>query len=111
MSANYCCRLSVLLKMSNSCLPRAKLRPAGVGRGDPNQDPYLPEPVGRIEFSLNPYKMLVVLHYLVNFGGSPQCSKSLLLSMLFDFLSYVHHGLALPDLQPVDTRDAESAAS
>eukprot|EP00485_Elphidium_margaritaceum_P004276 CAMPEP_0202695866 /NCGR_PEP_ID=MMETSP1385-20130828/9321_1 /ASSEMBLY_ACC=CAM_ASM_000861 /TAXON_ID=933848 /ORGANISM="Elphidium margaritaceum" /LENGTH=1764 /DNA_ID=CAMNT_0049351945 /DNA_START=35 /DNA_END=5329 /DNA_ORIENTATION=- len=32
--------------------------PAGLGRGDPNMNPYLPEPEGRFRFSLNPFAML-----------------------------------------------------
>lgn len=32
--------------------------PVGQARQEPNQEPYLPPPVGRIEFSLNPFKML-----------------------------------------------------
>ncbi len=37
----------------------AKKREVGTGRENPNMEPYLPPPVGRIEFSLNPFKMLV----------------------------------------------------
>ena len=36
----------------------ADLHPVGVGRGEPNMNPYLPPPVGRIKFTLNPIKML-----------------------------------------------------
>lgn len=36
----------------------AELNPAGFGRSDPNQDPYLPGPIGRFKFSLNPFTML-----------------------------------------------------
>jgi len=32
--------------------------PLGAGRKELNMDPYLPPPEGRIEFSLNPWKML-----------------------------------------------------
>ena len=32
--------------------------PLGVGRNEPNTDPFLPPPEGRIEFSMNPMKML-----------------------------------------------------
>jgi len=32
--------------------------PAGLGRGDPNMNPYLPEPEGRFRWSLNPFSML-----------------------------------------------------
>jgi hypothetical protein len=30
----------------------------GEGRNEPNNSPYLPGPIGRMEFSLNPFKML-----------------------------------------------------
>jgi hypothetical protein len=36
----------------------ADLHPVGKGRGEPNMNPYLPPPVGRIQFTLNPFKML-----------------------------------------------------
>ena len=34
-----------------------QLRAAGFGRQEPNQYPYLPKPVGRLKFSLNPFSM------------------------------------------------------
>ena len=37
---------------------KADLNKVGKGRDEPNLDPYLPPPVGRFEFSLNPFKML-----------------------------------------------------
>jgi len=36
-----------------------KAKPVGPGRENPNMEPYLPPPIGRIQFSLNPCKMLV----------------------------------------------------
>jgi len=39
----------------------AKSKEVGDGRENPNMEPYLPPPVGRIEFSLNPFKMLAQL--------------------------------------------------
>ena len=36
----------------------SELHPAGKGREEPNMNPYLPPPVGRIKFTLNPFKML-----------------------------------------------------
>lgn len=39
----------------------AKKREVGKGRENPNMEPYLPPPVGRIQFSLNPFKMLAQL--------------------------------------------------
>lgn len=49
------------LKLSIEILTEeeAKIRPVGLGRGNPNQDPFLPEPIGRFEFSWNPIKLLV----------------------------------------------------
>ena len=37
---------------------KAENNVVGKGRSDPNVSPYLPPPVGRFEFSLNPFKML-----------------------------------------------------
>ena len=39
----------------------AEKNPQGVGRDNPNSDPHCPPPVGRIELSLNPFKMLMQL--------------------------------------------------
>ena len=36
----------------------ADLHPVGKGRSEPNMNPYLPPPVGRVKFSLNPFTML-----------------------------------------------------
>ena len=36
----------------------AKLNPVGEGRKEPNVSPYLPPPVGRFQWSLNPLKVL-----------------------------------------------------
>ncbi len=36
----------------------AKANPVGLGRSEPNHSPFLPPPVGRISFSLNPFTML-----------------------------------------------------
>ena len=37
----------------------ATKNPVGSGRSEPNHSPFLPPPVGRITFSLNPFAMLV----------------------------------------------------
>jgi hypothetical protein len=37
----------------------AKINPVGAGRTEPNHSPFLPPPVGRISFSLNPIAMFV----------------------------------------------------
>ena len=44
-------------------LPRleAEKRRCGEGRGDPNEYPNLPEPTGRLQFSMNPVTMLTRL--------------------------------------------------
>ena len=36
----------------------AELHPVGKGRDEPNMNPYLPPPVGRIKFTMNPFKLL-----------------------------------------------------
>lgn len=48
------------LVCSIDCLTsvEAELSPAGVGRSNPNQDPYLPSPTSRFVFSLNPFKLV-----------------------------------------------------
>ena len=38
-------------------------KPVGAARENPNMEPHLPPPIGRIEFSLNPFKMLVSWHF------------------------------------------------
>ena len=37
---------------------KAEINKVGKGRKEPNQFPYLPPPVGRFQWSLNPFKML-----------------------------------------------------
>lgn len=39
----------------------AAKNPQGKGRDEPNSDPFCPPPVGRIELSLNPFKMIMQL--------------------------------------------------
>jgi len=45
--------------ISVSIIPKnmADSNPAGFGRKEPNNDPYLPEPQGRLKFTLNPFSM------------------------------------------------------
>ena len=40
-------------------MEQVKSKPVGPGRENPNMEPFLPPPIGRIQFSLNPCKMLV----------------------------------------------------
>lgn len=51
------------LKMSIEVYPRgdAERNPVGKGQSEPNVNPFLPKPTGRIEFSMNPIKMLMQL--------------------------------------------------
>ena len=46
------CSLEILPKSM------ADIEPLGKGREEPNMNPYLPPPVGRLEFTLNPFKMI-----------------------------------------------------
>lgn len=48
------------MEISIELLPQtvAQQLPAGFGRSDPNQNPFLPPPEGRFELSWNPFKML-----------------------------------------------------
>ncbi|GMI00136.1 hypothetical protein TrVE_jg577 [Triparma verrucosa] len=45
--------------ISVSIIPKnlAESNPAGFGRKEPNNDPYLPNPSGRLKFTLNPFSM------------------------------------------------------
>lgn len=36
---------------------KAEAQPVGSGRNDPNNQPFLPPPAGRLRFSLNPFVM------------------------------------------------------
>jgi hypothetical protein len=38
---------------------KAQICKVGKGREEPNCNPYLPPPIGRFEWSLNPFKMIV----------------------------------------------------
>jgi len=40
------------MKMAEAC-------PVGKGRNEPNINPYLPAPVGRMQWSWNPYSLVV----------------------------------------------------
>ena len=51
-SGRVMCSLEILPKKN------ADLDVVGKGRDDPNVNPYLPPPVGRLEFTLNPFKMM-----------------------------------------------------
>ena len=47
----------ILLSIDCLTMKEAKVSPAGIGRGDPNQDPHLEPPKGRFQWTLNPLKL------------------------------------------------------
>ena len=51
---------NVSIKLSIDCvtIEEAEKSPVGIGRGDPNQNPYLEEPIGRFKWSMNPFDVL-----------------------------------------------------
>jgi hypothetical protein len=53
----------VKVRLDLRILPKdiADKMPVGEARQEPNNGPHLPPPVGRIQFSLNPFKMLAQL--------------------------------------------------
>ena len=55
---------------------KSKLTPVGLGRKDPNVSPYLPPPVGRFQWSFNPFKLL-------NQCVGPRFRKKLYLGICF----------------------------
>ena len=54
----YCYAGSIQCSCTIMPLSVAEKSKQGDGRSDPNNDPYCPPPVGRLSFSLNPFKML-----------------------------------------------------
>ncbi|MES1916423.1 MAG: hypothetical protein MHM6MM_008241, partial [Cercozoa sp. M6MM] len=54
--------------------------PAGLGRGEPNMNPSLPPPEGRMRWTLNPFSMMRQLM------GNRFCCKCILLLLLFLFI-------------------------
>ena len=63
-------------------------KPVGSARESPNMEPHLPPPIGRIEFSLNPFKMLVSLHFWSCLLGGNFISDDLL-TALFLFSTFL----------------------
>lgn len=39
-------------------IEKAELQPAGIGRSEPNADPFVPPPTGRLSFTWNPISMI-----------------------------------------------------
>ena len=52
----------VRISLSVTPIETALANPVGYGRSEPNHSPYLPPPVGRISFSLNPFTLFVSHH-------------------------------------------------
>ena len=48
----------ILMSLEFMPIWKAEKSPVGKGRSDPNVNPYLPPPVGRFEWSFNPFKLL-----------------------------------------------------
>lgn len=50
------------MNLSFELVPKsiAKTNPVGLGRSEPNNSPWLPPPVGRFEWSWNPFKLFVI---------------------------------------------------
>ncbi len=46
---------------------KAQICKVGLGRDEPNINPYLPPPIGRFQWSLNPFTMLVIKLFIFNF--------------------------------------------
>ncbi len=51
----------VQISINVTPIEMAKSNPVGTGRSEPNHSPFLPPPVGRIKFSLNPIANLMQL--------------------------------------------------
>ena len=51
----------VLCSLELTPLWKHKQSPVGIGRTEPNRNPYLPPPLGRITFNINPFKSLTQL--------------------------------------------------
>ena len=52
-------KVKVLLDLRIFPKDMAKESVVGEARQEPNFEPYLPPPIGRIQFTLNPWKMLL----------------------------------------------------
>jgi hypothetical protein len=59
----------VLLSIQLVPEEQIKALPAGKGRSSPNTNPELPKPVGRLQFTLNPFKMMLQM------VGPKYCNK------------------------------------
>lgn len=76
----------------------AEMNKVGEARNEPNVNPFLPPPIGRLSFSLNPLKMFVSINYfilnsllLVTIGWSRHEKKDLLLLLFDSNVGIMHH--------------------
>ena len=65
---------------------KAEMTPVGKGRDEPNVNPYLPPPVGRIQFTLNPFKMF---NQLVGPKFRRKCCLAICCTLLVIYLIFV----------------------
>jgi len=63
----------------------------GASRQEPNHSPFLPPPVGRLSFSLNPFKMLVRLFNLLELTRGPCFPQEVVLHLLSGGLLCTRH--------------------
>ena len=78
----------VLLSIQLVPLDKVERYPCGFGRDEPNVNPKLPAPVGRLEFSLNPFKMLYRLigpKYFNQLAGTCCCIFCVILCILLAY--------------------------
>ena len=64
----------------------AELHPAGRGRDEPNVNPYLPPPAGRIQFTMNPLKMI---NQLIGPKFRQKCYKIMCITCLIIYLIFI----------------------
>lgn len=98
----YCGKVRISVNVTPG--EHAKSNPVGNGRTEPNQSPYLPPPVGRISFSLNPFTMLVrIIIYFkrtsIELISWPRNAEESILVLLFSFLLCVVCSLHPYDFQ------------
>lgn len=80
----------------------AEMNKVGEARQEPNVNPFLPPPIGRLSFSLNPLKMFVsinpkfisLFNVIVTIGWSRPEKKDLLLLLLDCHACTLYHVLA-----------------
>ena len=87
------------MRIQVDILPKdqADMNKVGSARTEPNMNPYLPPPVGRMSLTLNPFKMFVSVCSVdvsVDATGGTQAQEE-------DLLLLLHHPLLCPDCDAV----------